>query len=54
MAAKKRVCSRCGQSFPLTPKHWFIYEGRTPIHRPCEIARSAASKKASRAKKRGQ
>jgi hypothetical protein len=52
MAAKKRTCTRCGQSFPLTPKHWYLYEGRTPIHRACEIRRSTEQKKAARAKKR--
>ena len=52
MAAKKKVCSRCGQELPLTPKHWYLYEGRTPIHKACEIRRSSESKKAKRTKKK--
>jgi hypothetical protein len=53
MAAKKKTCVKCGESLPLTPKHWYLYEGRTPIHKACEIKRSSEQKKAARAKKRG-
>jgi hypothetical protein len=53
VAAKRRTCPRCGETFPLTPKHWYLYEGRTPIHRVCEIKRSSESKRRARAAKHG-
>jgi hypothetical protein len=46
--AKVRRCPRCGEDFKVAKSEAYIYEGRTPIHRPCEIRRSSQSKKNSK------
>ncbi len=51
---KERTCKRCGGTFPETAEHFYIYKGRTPIHKACEIARSGRSHKATAERRKAE